>query len=87
MEGGEANTDVAWMARWRATRDGSPRFLCCGRDKQKKGASVSMHRGLRAKGAVGGARSGTQEGQKEGSNDDWGALDSADPVCTYEQQQ
>jgi hypothetical protein len=44
MEGGEADVDVAWLARWRATRDGSPRF------HQEKGGgseicSASMHKG------------------------------------------
>jgi hypothetical protein len=29
----EADTEVAWVARWRATRDGSLRFLSYGRDE------------------------------------------------------
>jgi hypothetical protein len=53
MEGGEADADadVAWLARWRATRDGSPRFLSCSHDEhQEKGGdseicSASMHKG------------------------------------------
>ena len=50
MEGGKADAEVAWLASWRATRDGSPRFLSCGRDEQEKGGSseicsASMHRG------------------------------------------
>jgi hypothetical protein len=51
MEGGEADADVEWLAGWRATRDGSPRFLSYGHDEhQEKGGggeicSVSMHKG------------------------------------------
>jgi hypothetical protein len=37
MEGGEADVDVAWLAGWRATGNGSPRLLSYGRVKQENG--------------------------------------------------
>jgi hypothetical protein len=40
MEGDEADAVVVWLARWRATKDGSPWFLSYGRDEQEKGSGV-----------------------------------------------
>ena len=37
MEEGEADDEVAWLASWTATRDGSPRLLSYGGDEQEKG--------------------------------------------------
>ena len=39
MEGGEVDTEVAWLARWRTTRDDSPWLLSYGRDEQEKGVA------------------------------------------------
>ena len=39
MEGGEVDTELAWLARWRATKDDSPWLLPYGRDEQEKGGS------------------------------------------------
>ena len=52
MEGGEANVEVAWLARWRATKDGSPRFLSCGRDEQEKGGDGRDLLGEHAQGGL-----------------------------------
>ena len=49
MEGGEADAEVVWLARWRATRGGLPQFLSCSHDEQEKGGDseifLAMHRG------------------------------------------
>ena len=42
MEGGEADTEVAWLAEWRATRDSSPRLLSYGATSWKKGAAGDL---------------------------------------------
>jgi hypothetical protein len=91
MEGGEVEAEVAWLARWRATRDGSPRFLSCGHDEQKKRGddeicSTSMHReNYEPKAAL--VEPGVWPGRaKEGSNDDRGTPGSAGLVHAREQQ-
>ena len=39
----EADMEVAWLTRWRATRDGSPRLLSYGHNEQEKGDLLSEH--------------------------------------------
>jgi hypothetical protein len=36
-EGGEVDAEVAWLAGWRTTGDGSSRLLSYGRIEQEKG--------------------------------------------------
>ena len=42
MEEGEADDEVAWLARWRATRDGSPQLLSYGRATSMKRAAGDL---------------------------------------------
>ena len=87
----EARQTWTWLAGWRATRDGSPRFMSYGRDEQEKGGdsetcSASMHRGDYEPEAALVEPGVAREGQKEGSSDDRGAPGSAGPIRVHEQQ-
>jgi len=70
------DTEVAWLARWRTTRDGSPRLLSYGRDEREKWGGGGFARRACIGGnyeperCVVGARSRVREAQKEGSNGD-----------------
>ena len=46
MEGGEVDTELAWLARWRATKDDSPWLLRRAGQRGRRGICLaSMHMG------------------------------------------
>jgi hypothetical protein len=86
IEGGEADKEVAWLARWRATRDGSPRLLSYGRDELEKGAAGDFLRNYEPKAALVELGVGRKRTRRKGSNGDWGAPSLVGPVRVCEQQ-